>query len=88
MTRINVIDYPEAEGQLKAIYDDLIQKRGKLAGIHKIQSLRPESIVRHMELYLDIMFGRSPLSRAQRGVLNTPMNRNRQHPTEQIKHRK
>ena len=70
MARINVIDYQEAEVQLKAIYDNLIQKRGKLADIHKIPSLRPESVVRHMELYLDIMFGRSPLSRAQREMIS------------------
>jgi len=69
MARINVIEYQKAEGTLKEIYDDLIQKRGKLADIHKIQSLRPESIVRHMELYLDIMFGRSSLSRAQREMI-------------------
>lgn len=69
MARINVIDYQEAEGHLKEIYDNLIQKRGKLADIHKIQSLRPESIVKHMDLYLDIMFGRSSLSRAQREMI-------------------
>ncbi len=69
MARINVIDYQEAEGTLKQIYDDLIKKRGKLADIHMIQSLRPESIVKHMELYLDIMFGRSTLSRGQREMI-------------------
>ncbi len=69
MARINVIDYQKAEGRLKEIYDDLVQKRGKLADIHMIQSLRPESIVSHMELYLDIMFGRSALSRAQREMI-------------------
>ncbi len=69
MARINVIDYHEADRRLKEIYDDLMQKRGKLADIHKIQSLRPESIVRHMELYLDIMFGKSSLSRARREMI-------------------
>ena len=54
---------------MKEIYDDLLQKRGKLADIHKIQSLRPESIVRHMELYLDIMYGRSSLSRVRREMI-------------------
>ena len=56
MTRIKVIKYEEATGRLKEIYDDLVAKRGKLAEVHTIQSLRPESIVKHMELYLEIFF--------------------------------
>ncbi|MBO6516678.1 MAG: peroxidase-related enzyme [Bacteroidia bacterium] len=69
MARIHVTQYEEAEGRLKEIYDDLIQKRGKLADVHMIQSLRPESIVKHMELYLEIMFSKSELSRAEREMI-------------------
>ena len=69
MANIKVIDYEESEGRLRAIYDELIGKRGKLADVHKIQSLRPESIVKHMELYLEIMFSKSELSRAEREMI-------------------
>lgn len=69
MARIKVIDYSEATGRLKEIYDDLIARRGKLASVHTIQSLRPESIVKHMELYLEIMFSRSELSRVEREMI-------------------
>ncbi len=69
MARIKIIPYGEATGRLKEIYDGLIDKRGKLADIHQIQSLRPESIVKHMELYMEIMFTRSELSRAQREMI-------------------
>ena len=69
MPRIHVTDHNHAQGRLKEIYDDLLQKRGKLAKIHQIQSLRPESIVKHMELYMEIMFSRSPLTRAQREMM-------------------
>ncbi len=69
MPHIKVIEHSEAEGQLKEIYDDLVTKRGKLAEVHKIQSLNPESIVKHMELYMTIMFSKSPLSRAQREMI-------------------
>ncbi|MDX1672453.1 MAG: peroxidase-related enzyme [Balneolaceae bacterium] len=69
MSYIEVIEYEEAEGRLKEIYDDLIDKRGKLAEVHKIQSLNPESIVNHMDLYLTIMFGKSPLKRYQREMI-------------------
>ena len=68
-SRIKIISYQESSGRLKEIYDDLIKKRGKLANVHMIQSLRPESIVHHMELYMDIMFRRSDLTRAEREMM-------------------
>ncbi len=32
MARIKVIEHGEAEDRLKEIYDDIVQKRGRLAG--------------------------------------------------------
>ncbi len=69
MSKIKVIEYDEATGRLKEIYDEIIKKRGKLAEVHKIQSLRPESIVKHMDLYLEILFSKSELSRAEREMM-------------------
>lgn len=69
MPFIDVIDYEKSEGELREIYDDLIQTRGKLAEVHKIQSLNPKSIVAHMDLYLVLMFGKSPLKRYQREMI-------------------
>lgn len=69
MSRIKVIQEEEAQGRLKEIYEQLTQSRGKLAEVHKIQSLRPESIVKHIDLYLEIMFSKSELSRAQREMI-------------------
>jgi uncharacterized peroxidase-related enzyme len=69
MSRIKVVSYEESDGRLKEIYDELIGSRGKLADVHMIQSLRPESIVKHMELYMEIMFSRSELSRADREMI-------------------
>ena len=69
MSKIKVIQPKEAEGRLLEIYSDLIAKRGKLAEVHKIQSLRPESIVKHMDLYLEIMFSKSDLTRAEREMM-------------------
>ena len=68
-TRIRVIEPKEATGRLKEIYDDIVKKRGKLADVHKIQSLRPESIAKHMDLYMEIMFSGSELSRAEREMM-------------------
>ncbi|MFP4367754.1 MAG: peroxidase-related enzyme [Bacteroidales bacterium] len=69
MARIKVIQHDEADGRLKEIYEDIVRKRGKLAEVHKIQSLRPESIVCHMDLYMEIMFAKSDLSRAEREMM-------------------
>ncbi len=69
MNRIKVIEHDDTTGRLKEIYNEIIEKRGKLANVNKIQSLRPESIVRHMDLYLEVMFTKSELSRAEREMM-------------------
>jgi len=69
MTYIKVIQHKESEGELKDIYDNLVNTRGQLAEVHKIQSLNPKSIVNHMDLYMTIMFGKSPLKRYQREMI-------------------
>lgn len=69
MPYIEVIEHEQAEGELKAIYDGLIESRGKIAEVHKIQSLNPRSIVNHMDLYMTIMFGKSPVKRVHREMM-------------------
>ncbi len=69
MARIRVIEPDEATGELADIYADLTRSRGKLAEVHKIQSLNPQSIRDHMALYTTVMFSRSPLSRAEREMM-------------------
>lgn len=69
MAYIHTIPYSKAEGELKDIYEQLINDRGKLADVHRIQSLNPPTIVSHMQLYMDIMFGKSPLRRYQREMI-------------------
>lgn len=86
MPHIPVIDLADATGELKEIYEELIQSRGKLAEVHKIQSLNPRSIVNHMDLYLTIMFGRSPLKRVQREMMAVVVSRANQCPYCQVHH--
>lgn len=69
MARIKIISHKDSTGRLKDIYNELIVKRGKLAEVHTIQSLRPESIVKHIDLYMEIMFSKSELSRAEREMM-------------------
>ncbi|MFZ2325083.1 MAG: peroxidase-related enzyme [Ignavibacteriaceae bacterium] len=63
MTFIKVINETEAEGKLKEVYSNIISSRGKLSNIMKIHSLNPDAMVKHMELYKSIMFGKSNISR-------------------------
>lgn len=69
MAFIDIIEPENATGSLKEIYEDLKKKRGKLAQVHKIQSLNPQTISAHMDLYMSVMFSQSPLSRAQREMI-------------------
>ena len=69
MARIKIIEYEEADKELKEIYDNIILKRGKLADVHKIHSLNPQSLNDHIKLYMTIMFNKSSLSRGQREMI-------------------
>lgn len=75
MPYIDVIQPGQAGGRLKEIYEDLAKSRGKIAEIHKIQSLNPETIVRHMDLYMAIMYGKSPLKRVLREMMGVVVSR-------------
>ena len=75
MPHIHVIQPEEAEGELARIYEDLRKSRGKIAEVHKIQSLNPATIVKHMDLYLAVMFGASPLKRVQREMMAVVVSR-------------
>ncbi len=69
MARIKVINYEESDGELKSIYDEMIAKRGKLSEVVKIQSLHPSSIKSHIDFYMDIMFSKTSLSRAEKEMI-------------------
>jgi uncharacterized peroxidase-related enzyme len=69
MASIETILPEDATGELKSIYDGLIKSRGKVADVHMIQSLNPESITKHMDLYMTIMFGKSPIKRVHREMM-------------------
>ena len=67
--RINIIDYKDAAGTLKSTYDELIKKRGKLSEVLMVQSLHPASIVSHINFYMDIMFSKTQLLRAEKELI-------------------
>jgi alkylhydroperoxidase family enzyme len=65
---IQTINETEAEGKLKALYDQL---GGKVANIIKVHSLFPDSMESHLQYYKTIMFKKSPLTRAEREMIAT-----------------
>ncbi len=69
MPYIEVIQPESATDELQSIYNDLIKSRGKIAEVHKIQSLNPKTIMAHMNLYMSVMFGKSPLKRVHREMM-------------------
>ena len=63
------IKVTEAESKLAETYARLMEKRGKVSNILQVQSLNPDSLDRHLDLYMTIMFGKSGLSRAEREAI-------------------
>ena len=68
---IRLIDEDEAEGPLREEYDAAIERAGKVFNILKAMSLRPAVLKASIELYREIMFGESGLSRKERELLAT-----------------
>ena len=71
MAFISIIETDQAKDDLKAIYDQAERRAGRVYNILKIMSQSPDALRSSMDLYMAIMFGKSPLSRAQREMLAT-----------------
>ena len=71
MAYIRLIDEGEAQGLLAEEYDAAVERAGKVFNILKAMSLRPGVLRASMELYKEIMFGESGLSRRERELLAT-----------------
>jgi uncharacterized peroxidase-related enzyme len=69
MSWIRTIHESEAEGRLSDVYESIRESRGKLSNIMRVQSLAPEAMSHHMDLYLEIMFRKGGLSRAEREMI-------------------
>lgn len=80
MSWIGEIEISEAEGRLAEIYAALLEKRGKISNILKVQSLNPEAMSKHLELYMTLMFGKSGLSRAEREAIAVVVSANNECP--------
>ena len=68
---LRLIDEDEADGFLREEYDAAVERAGKVFNILKAMSLNPRVLRASMELYKEIMFGESGLSRRERELLAT-----------------
>jgi uncharacterized peroxidase-related enzyme len=66
---IQNVEEADAQGELKRVYDEIKVKRGSVSNVMKAQSLDPESINLHLDLYLHLMFGKSTLNRLEREMI-------------------
>jgi uncharacterized peroxidase-related enzyme len=66
---LRLIDVEAATGELEREYDEAVTRAGKVFNIVKAMSLRPRVLRRSMQLYKEIMFGESELTRAERELL-------------------
>ena len=69
MSWIEEIEIYDADDALATTYAELVEKRGKVSNILKVHSLNPDSMRKHLDLYMTIMFGKSGLSRAEREAI-------------------
>ncbi len=65
MPWIQAIPEAEADDSLRAAYERIAGKRGRVANVFKIQSLHLESMSAHLELYTSLMYGKGGLTREQ-----------------------
>jgi alkylhydroperoxidase family enzyme len=75
VAHLRLIDVEEATGLLKEEYDAAVGRAGKVFNIVKSMSLRPGALKRSMDLYKEVMFGPSGLSRQERELLAVVVSR-------------
>jgi alkylhydroperoxidase family enzyme len=63
------VDEAEVEGLVAEIYATALRRAGRVYNILKLQSLSPAVLRSSIALYIDLMHGPSPLSRAQREMI-------------------
>lgn len=66
MSWINEIEVGDAGGRLATASAGPSKGRSRVSGILKAQSLNPEALGNHLDLYTTLMFGKSGLSRLER----------------------
>jgi uncharacterized peroxidase-related enzyme len=72
---IRTVPEDEAQGGIKRQYDAAIKRAGRVSKIVSVNSLRPDVMRTFMQLYLQLMYGDSELSRREREMVATVVSR-------------
>lgn len=75
MAWIRTVAPEEATGLLRRIYDAAVERAGKVFNILRVHTPRPQVLQASTRLYLEVMHGKSGLSRAQREMIATVVSR-------------
>ena len=75
MAYIDQVSPDDARGELAKIYAAAALRAGRVFRILQLQSSNPGVLAASIELYRAIMFGRSPLSRAEREAIAVTVSR-------------
>ncbi|MBI4635623.1 MAG: carboxymuconolactone decarboxylase family protein [Candidatus Rokubacteria bacterium] len=71
MAWVRTVSRREAEGDLKAFYQEVRKQLGLVPNVIESTSIRPEFTLAWMRLYSTLMFGPSELTRIQREMIAT-----------------
>ena len=71
MPWIKQIPVSEATGLLKKLFDEALERAGRVWRIVHIMSLNPKAMRDSIKFYVTIMMGESPLTQVQREMLAT-----------------
>jgi uncharacterized peroxidase-related enzyme len=66
---IKTIEREEASTELAEAYETVAGERGTVSNILKVHSISPRTMLAHLGLYKELMFGRSELTRSEREMI-------------------
>jgi len=69
MPYIDQVPVSDARGRLRRLFDDALERAGRVWHIVHVMSLNPRVMDASLGFYGALMFGSSPLSRRQREML-------------------
>lgn len=69
MTWIKCTDPKKATGRTKEVFDRIMKERGHIANIFLAQSLDPDVLESHLDLYVNLMIEPGPLTREEREMI-------------------
>ena len=75
MAHIRLVRDDEATGLLGRLFDEAVARAGRVFGIVRLMSPNPPVLQASMAQYRAIMFGPSPLTRAQREMMAVVVSR-------------